>query len=118
ALEAEVASVASSADPLGMVRFRLRPKVAEGLIAGMRLPGEVVVATRRSVVVPKSAVVLRRDGAFVFVAENGRAHARKVQLGRELANGFEITAGVQEGERVVSDGAGFLEDGALIREQR
>src|SRR5690606_793246 len=50
----------------------------------------------------------------VFVEEDGRASERSVEVGRRTADGVEIGAGIEPGERIIVDGAGFLAAGVLV----
>ncbi|MCC5812784.1 MAG: efflux RND transporter periplasmic adaptor subunit [Ectothiorhodospiraceae bacterium] len=76
---------------------------------------DVVVASRENVVVPNQSVVQRPAGEVVYVIENGKAHAREVEVGIRRTSSIEILSGLEEGEEVAVDGAGFLSDGAEIR---
>jgi multidrug efflux pump subunit AcrA (membrane-fusion protein) len=65
---------------------------------------------------PTPAIVVRDGNNFVFVvdAEN-KAAARQVQTGRRVGDRVEIVEGLQAGERVAVQGAGFLNDGDLVK---
>lgn len=84
----------------------LRP----GMFATVRLTdphregGEPVLA------VPSDAVQRRGETSLVFVPldEEGSFEAREVSIGRRQGNWTEITAGLSEGESVVTKGAFFL----------
>lgn len=76
---------------------------------------DVVVASRENVIVPNQSVVQRPAGEVVYVIENGTAHARPVEVGIRRTETIEILDGLDEGEEVAVDGAGFLSDGAEIR---
>ena len=82
-----------------------------GLFATARIE---LPAARSSVVVPVAAV--KNDGGVfrLFVAKNGRAEARIVQVGREAEGSVEILRGLAAGERVVSPQTTGLADGAPI----
>jgi multidrug efflux pump subunit AcrA (membrane-fusion protein) len=61
-------------------------------------------------VVPESAVINAGDRKLVFVDRaDGFLEPREVQLGVRVGNGYELLAGVREGERVVTS-ANFLLD--------
>jgi membrane fusion protein, heavy metal efflux system len=68
-------------------------------------------APRKGLLVPVSAV-LRDDQnlPFVFVAApDGGFNRRSITLGSRVGDRFEVTGGLQSGERVVSEGALFLQ---------
>ncbi len=60
---------------------------------------------------PRAAVLQHGEGALVFVEQADRTYAqRRVRLGRVGDDAVEIVAGLQPGERVVTEG-GLLLDG-------
>ena len=54
--------------------------------------------------VPRSAVVRRGEISAVYVANGDAFVMRAVRVGREIADGLEIVAGLRAGERVAVDG--------------
>lgn len=64
--------------------------------------------------VPRNAVIDRGGERLVFVADGDRARQRTVQTGIEAPDRIEILSGVAEGERIVTIGAGALNDGDPI----
>ncbi|QKT02824.1 efflux RND transporter periplasmic adaptor subunit [Ectothiorhodospiraceae bacterium 2226] len=84
---------------------------------GASVTGTVNLSERAdAVLVPELAVVQRPAGYVVYVIEEGRAAQRVVRPGQRQNGHVEILEGLQAGERVVTDGAGFLTDGAPVRE--
>ncbi len=84
-------------------------------------PGTPAVAATSgppSLWVPAAAV--RRTGAeaYVFVAGNGRATRRPVQVGRTSGADVEIRSGVSAGDRVIVGAPDGLADGSAIQENR
>lgn len=83
-------------------------------------PGATVTATvvlgehANAVVVPEESVVLRPAGQVVYVLQGNKAAQRVVQVGIRQDGMAEILSGVQQGETVVVDGAGFLTDQAPV----
>ena len=86
----------------------------------MRWGGLTVCGERpNAVVVPPGA--LRGAGgaaAEVVLCDHGHARVRPVEVGARAADAVEIVRGVEAGDRVVSDGALGLNDGAAIVEGR
>lgn len=72
-------------------------------------------ARRRTVVVPASAVRTYGQLTSVFVAAEGRAHNRLVQVGNTGREGTEIIAGLDAGESVVATPPADLMDGRSVR---
>lgn len=67
------------------------------------------------VLLPKQAVIRELQESHVFVARDGVAKRRAVELGLEEEQWVEAVRGVKVGERVVVAGQGGLKDGAAIR---
>ncbi len=68
-----------------------------------------------SIVVPQLSLVRRPAGEVVYVVgADSKVSERLVVSGARVEAGIEIVKGLQPGERVVVDGAGFLSDGAKV----
>ncbi len=85
-----------------------------GWRAGGSVNASIVLETRSGIVVPAHALVRRPAGEVVYVVEGNRARQRTVHSGLRLGDEVEILEGLDEGEVLVVDGAGFLTDGALL----
>jgi RND family efflux transporter MFP subunit len=87
--------------------------------AGMYAEGTILLGETPAVVVPSASVVIRdgRNYVFTLVDEGAAARisARPVEVGRRAGDRVEIRAGLEAGVRVVEQGAGFLNDGDLVR---
>ena len=71
-------------------------------------------------ILPPHAVREDREGRFVFVvnpkqAGFGDVERRGVTVGEFVREGLEITEGLQDGERVVTAGAGRITDGQHVK---
>jgi len=76
----------------------------------------VETATRPSaLVVPKAALSLDSIGDTVFVAGDGVASRREVELGFSEGDFVEIVSGVAEGEQVVVVGQDGLSEGTPVQ---
>ncbi|MFW5926896.1 MAG: efflux RND transporter periplasmic adaptor subunit [Wenzhouxiangella sp.] len=82
--------------------------------AGGSVTARVVLDERESLVVPAGSVVRRPAGTVVYVVDEETAIERPVVTGLSVAEGVEILDGLEAGETVVVDGAGFLSDGAAV----
>ena len=86
------------------------------------LPGGNVTVTLRpqaqdeSVMIPAAAVQQDASGYFswVLTAEN-TAGQRRLELGGQQGQSFAVAKGLNAGERVVTDGAQRLTDGAAVQ---
>ncbi len=117
---AKVTEIAAAADPqTGTYEMKLAvdpagARFVQGLVA------KVVIADddAESVAVVPITSLLEADGseATVFVvAEGGVARRVAVRTGRLLGERVEVLAGVSPGDRVVTEGAAWLEDNDAIR---
>ncbi len=108
----------------------IRPTVGDGnraidVIARLENPGalkgggsvDAAVVTGQkatAIVVPEQAVVLRPAGKVVYLIAAGKAKQQVVAAGSKQEGLVEIVSGLQGGETVALDGAGFLSDGAAV----
>ncbi|TMQ70335.1 MAG: hypothetical protein E6K80_08840 [Candidatus Eisenbacteria bacterium] len=80
-----------------------------------REPGDALNNAARRVMIPGAAVTQGKDGARVWVVENGKASARTVDVGPARGNQVEIRRGLAGGEQVVLDAPAALKEGARVR---
>lgn len=85
-------------------------KASPGLRAGDRAAFSAVVRSGvEGVTIPRSAIVIAQGGAWCFVETAPQAYARKpVVLDTPVDDGYQVTDGFAEGERVVVRGAAML----------
>ena len=84
--------------------------------AGMFARGDFALGEGQALTVPQEAVVVRDGFFYVFVVDGQqRVQQRKVQPGRRVADRVEITAGLDANATVAVRGAGFLNEGDLVR---
>ncbi len=84
--------------------------------AGMFASGQFELGASNAMTVPQQAVVVRDGFSYVFrLNPDQRVSQLKVNTGRRLADRIEVTAGIRNEDLVVVGGAGFLNDGDLVR---
>lgn len=114
---AKVRQIAPSLDSqtrLGMVYADIKP--GGPARAGMYARGRVTLAESAAVTVPAASVVIRDGRSYVpRIAADQRVSLQAVTVGRRLKGAVEILSGVAPGEQVAVQGAGFLNDGDLVR---
>lgn len=82
---------------------------------GASVNGEVVIETHPgAITVPEQSVVLRPAGTVVYIVDSGKALQRKVKTGVRQSGYVEILEGLNAGEQIAVDGAGYLTDQAKI----
>lgn len=116
-VEGTVRMVAPTVDPLtrnALVYVDL-PAHPE-LRAGMFARGEFQLGSSDALTVPQEALVVRDGFAYVFVlGTDQRVQQRKVQTGRRMADRVEVLSGLAADASIAVRGAGFLNDGDLVR---
>ena len=84
--------------------------------AGMFARGEFDLGAVPALTVPQPAIVVRDGFSYVYrVNPDNRVSQVKVQTGRFDAGRVEIISGLPADGRIVAGGAGFLNDGDLVR---
>jgi hypothetical protein len=84
--------------------------------AGMFARGEFDLGATPALTVPQQAVAMREGFAYVFrFNPDNRVSQVKVQLGRVAGDRLEVTGGLTREMRIAASGAGFLNDGDLVR---
>lgn len=117
-IQGKVRMVAPTVDPqtrAALVYVDL-PKDS-GAKAGMFATGQFELGSSDALTVPQQAVVMRDGFTFVFGMNADRRVAQiKVATGRRLGDRVEITSGVTPDTVIVASGAGFLNDGDLVKD--
>ena len=116
-IEGTVRMVAPTVDPQtrnALVYVDLPPTT--DFRAGMFARGEFALGSSDALTIPQEALVVRDGFAYVFVVgPQQRVQQRKVQTGRRIADRVEILSGLEADMSVAVRGAGFLNDGDLVR---
>ena len=86
------------------------------LLPGMFAKGEFELGSSGALTVPQTSVVVREGFTYVYkLGADSRVSRSKVQTGRALGERIEIVSGLDAGVRIVAMGAGFLNEGDLVR---
>jgi len=116
----KVRSIAPTVDPqtrAALVYVDL-PNVQQntGIKAGMFARGDFQLGRTSAVTVPQASIV-PRDGFnhLLLLQPDNRVSQLKVETGRRVGDRVEITTPLPADARVVVQGAGFLNDGDLVR---
>ncbi|MBI3853011.1 MAG: efflux RND transporter periplasmic adaptor subunit [Verrucomicrobia bacterium] len=111
----EISPIADPASRTSVAKLDLPANA--GLRVGQFARALVVVAERKALIVPASAVVQRGQMELVFVVANKLAQLRIVKTGRRTGNEVELVSGVSAGERIAVKGAEQLRDGQPVAAQ-
>jgi RND family efflux transporter MFP subunit len=97
------------------VTVELRPS-ASGFRPGAFVRVDIRTDTRNGVMLVPKRAVIEEDGVnYVYIASNGKASRKKVDVGYEAEGTIEIRSGVAAGDKVVVAGQGGLKEGAKVR---
>ena len=120
-LQGKVRMIAPSVDPLtraALVYVDLPVSAGKDSLAkaGMFARGDFQLGETDSFTIPQRALVVRDGFNYVLqLAPDNRVSQVKVQTGRLAGDRVEIVSGLPADARIVVDGAGFLNDGDLVR---
>lgn len=119
AISGYLSSVGGMIDP----QSRLVPAIAtlDGDITPTPVLGSTMVAhiflpPRHGVLVPRSAILEDAEGTYLFVDDGGKAHRKNVKISVETDKSTLLASGVSEGDRVITDGNGALDEGVPVHE--
>ncbi len=88
----------------------------KNLRAGMYTEGEFELGKSDALTIPQKAVVMRDGYAYVYkVGKDSRVSQIKVVTGRRQGERIEVTGGITADAQLVDSGAGFLNDGDMVR---
>jgi RND family efflux transporter MFP subunit len=84
--------------------------------AGMYATGQFALGASKAMTLPQQAVVVRDGFSYVFrLNADQRVSQLKVTTGRRRGERIEVVSGLDPDARVVVNGAGFLNNGDLVR---
>ncbi|WP_020651749.1 efflux RND transporter periplasmic adaptor subunit [Massilia niastensis] len=121
AVTGKVRAVAPSVDPqtrIALVYVDLPPALSPDapLKAGMFASGRFELGATNALTVPQQAIAVRDGFSYVFrLNPDSRVSQMKVSTGRRLGERVEVTGGLAPDAQIVVSGAGFLNDGDLVR---
>ncbi len=82
-------------------------KIKIGMLADVSL---VVDKTKNALAIDSNAVINKNGKNFVYIAKDGKAVKKEVEIGISNGEITEITKGLKEGDKVITDGKEFLSD--------
>jgi RND family efflux transporter MFP subunit len=113
----QTAPVLDSQSRLGLVYADITP--GSQARAGMYTDGRVVLRESPALAVPAESVVIRDGRSYIAtVSEVGgipRVRMQAVTVGRRQGGDTEITQGLNPDDQIIVQGAGFLNDGDVVR---
>ena len=95
-----------------------RLPIGSGFGPGQPVRASITVAGGAGgVTIPYAALLDDGGRTYVFVVQKGVAKRRDVRPGNTAGDTIQIVTGLQQGERVVTEGGTALEDGMKVHEQ-
>jgi RND family efflux transporter MFP subunit len=102
---------------LGIVYADIAP--GSRALAGMYVDGRLVTGQSEALVVPAESVTIRDGRNYVLklmdAGATPRVSLRPVTVGRRRDNQIQIVDGIARDDRLIVSGAGFLNEGDLVR---
>lgn len=91
-------------------------EMRETLGDGYRVEARIIVWEEDDVLLVPTIALFRVDGEWaVFVVEDGRAHLRRVEIGRQSGLQAQVISGLEEGEIIVTHPGDRVEDGRAVQ---
>ena len=75
----------------------------------------LVYQNPQAIIIPRNLVMADENGQFVFVEKDGKAEKRYVSNGTDSGVYFEISKGLQVGDRLITRGASQLTDSVKVK---
>jgi RND family efflux transporter MFP subunit len=87
--------------------------------AGMYIEGEIILGKQTSLSIPVKSIVIRDGHNYIFSLENHMSgkivRQHEVRVGQIRGDEAQILSGIIRGDHIVESGAGFLNDGDIVR---
>ncbi len=113
--QGRIAEINPTIDDNGMVKVWADVNGRGSLLDGMNVRVTVKRLLEHTLVVPKSAVVLRTGRQVVFTLEGDKAHWNYVTTGLENLDNYTITEGLEAGANVIISGNENLAHEATVK---
>lgn len=85
-------------------------ELSPGMISKVILKGDV----NAGIIVPANAILINRDGKFVWVEEDGHATRRFIQISGYSGSGVIVSEGLKSGDRVIIEGYQKVSEGMKV----
>ncbi len=86
------------------------------LLSGVTVDVNILIYNKENaIVIPRSTVQKDEKGMFVYLQNNDKAEKRYISNGRETGEDYEISGGLNPGDKLVVKGAALLENGKKIK---
>ena len=69
----------------------------------------------KTVIIDRKNIIRKNDRNYVFVATNGIANEKEINIGKSLGLDVEVVAGLKMGDSLIVEGQMLLEDGMKVK---
>lgn len=107
------ASLLTHSYPVKVLVDRPDKDLTPGMIAKVMLKADV----NSAIIIPANAILINKEGKFVWVEENGRATRRMIQIRGYANNGVIVSEGLQRGDHVIVEGYQKISEGMKVRNE-
>ncbi len=83
---------------------------------GTYMRGAITLKSEQALAVPRSAILYDKNGAYIFVIKQGRAHRLTIVPGLESGDRVAVKGAVKSGDSIVIQGNYELADGMKVNE--
>ena len=88
-------------------------ELMSGMVAVVKVKDERL-KVKGDIVIPANCILLKPEGATVWVVEDGKAARRLVTVDGYQADGVRVTEGLQEGDQLITEGYQKLYNGCAV----
>ena len=104
------ASLLTHSYPVKVLIEQPDDELTPGMIGKVVLQADV----SKGIIIPANAVLINREGKFVWVAEDGRATRRKITLSGYSGSGVVVSEGLNTGDIVIVEGYQKVSEGMKV----
>lgn len=116
-LQGKITSINPVVDANGMILIRISIPNVKNIYSGMHGSAIIKVPSKKALLVPKEAVVIRGNRSVVFTYENGLARWNYVTVGRNNGVEIEIMEGLEKNGKVITSNNLQLAHEAVVKEE-
>jgi len=74
----------------------------------------LVYENKKAIIIPRNLLAVDEEGQYVFVEKDGKAEKRYISDGNDSGINFEISKGLEVGDRLITKGSSQLKNGVKV----
>ncbi len=75
----------------------------------------LIYQNQKAITIPRNIVMSDENGQYIFVEKDGKAEKRYISNGQDSGILYEISNGLQMGDKLITHGGSQLSDGAKVK---